>query len=304
MLNAVVSVRPVAVQSDGAALQRRLAHFNARRIAPGTPDDDWRATQAADQRLCQEEAAFLESLRVAVLPQAAGAPLQVETFLQWFEALQTTAPGQHDALFDWLADDATLPQMRWFLQQEAAGEAGFDDLVALTQLRLPLRPKLEMARNFWDEMGRGRRDGMHGPMLAELITDLGLAPQIDSTVAESLALANALLGLALNRRYVWHAVGALGAVELTAPGRVARVAAGLKRLGCSARQRRYFDLHSAIDVRHSRDWNAEVIAPLVAEDARRARWIAEGALMRLLCGARCFERYRQELWTRHAAIGS
>ncbi len=27
--------------------------------------------------------------------------------------------------------------------------------MALTQVRFPVRPKLEMARNYWDEMGRG-----------------------------------------------------------------------------------------------------------------------------------------------------
>jgi hypothetical protein len=49
-------------------------------------------------------------------------------------------------------------------------------------------------------------------------------------------------------------------------------------------------------VKHSIAWNAEAIAPAVAEDPRRARAIAEGAVIRLTCGARCFERYRRELW--------
>ena len=57
-----------------------------------------------------------------------------------------------------------------------------------------------------------------------------------------------------------------------------------------------FDLHATLDVKHSIAWIAEAIAPAVAEDPRRARAIAEGALIRLTCGARCFERYRQELW--------
>jgi hypothetical protein len=38
-----------------------------------------------------------------------------------------------------------------------------------------------------------------------------------------------------------------------------------------------------------------VIAPLVAREPRAAAAIAEGALMRLQAGARCFERYRREL---------
>jgi hypothetical protein len=51
-----------------------------------------------------------------------------------------------------------------------------------------------------------------------------------------------------------------------------------------------------LDVKHSEAWNAEAIAPLVAEDPRRATALAEGALIRLKCGARCFERYRHMLW--------
>src|SRR3546814_3458012 len=52
---------------------------------------------------------------------------------------------------------------------------------------------------------------------------------------------------------------------------------------------------------HSEAWNREAIGPLVAEDERRARAIAEGALIRLRCGARCFERYRSILWQTNEA---
>ena len=38
-----------------------------------------------------------------------------------------------------------------------------------------------------------------------------------------------------------------------------------------------------------------VCEPLVSENPAVAVAIAEGALMRLECGARCFERYRSEL---------
>jgi hypothetical protein len=39
----------------------------------------------------------------------------------------------------------------------------------------------------------------------------------------------------------------------------------------------------------------EIIAPLVEADPSCAQSIAEGALMRLACGARCFDRYSQAL---------
>ena len=138
--------------------------------------------------------------------------------------------------------------------------------------------------------------GMHGPMLSRLVDVLELTPSIGSTVNESLALANAMTAMATRRDYAWHALGALGVIELTAPGRSAAIAVGLKRLGVAAKDRLYFELHATLDVKHSQAWNAEAILPAVRESPQRATAIAEGALMRLTCGARCFERYRRELW--------
>ena len=66
--------------------------------------------------------------------EAANAPSDPCAFMAWFEQLCETGPGQRDPLFPWLASTASLAEMRWFLTQEAAGEAGFDDLVALTQI--------------------------------------------------------------------------------------------------------------------------------------------------------------------------
>ena len=104
-----------------------------------------------------------------------------------------------------------------------------------------------------------------------------------------------MAGLACHRHLAFQCIGALGVIELTAPGRAAMVAAGLKRLGVQPDDRHYFDLHAVLDVRHSAAWNAEVIVPLIEEDPRRAPAIAEGALMRLECGAACFRSYRDHL---------
>src|SRR3546814_18110550 len=97
--------------------------------------------------------------------------------------------------------------------------------------------------------------------------------------------------MATGRREVSQSIGALGVIEMTAPGRSAMVAKGLRRIGLSDRERRYFDLHAVLDIKHSEAWTRAVIAPLIAEDPRRARPIAEGALIRLPCGAACFGRY-------------
>jgi Iron-containing redox enzyme len=277
-------------------IQRALGSFNEWRLLAMLPDEMTPARSRQARRMQHVEARFVEAERAKVRALAGECPPEPELFLAWFESLEQSGPGQHDVLFDWLANVASREEMRWFLSQEIAGEAGFDDLVAMTQIKMPARVKLELARNYWDEMGQGHGSGMHGPMLSRLAEELGIAnAERGNVVWESIALGNLLIALAADRRYAFHAIGALGAIELTAPGRALKVNAGLKRLGVGGEARRYFALHSTLDVKHSVGWNAEVIRPLVTANPTVARAIAEGALMRLSAGERCFRRYRQEL---------
>jgi hypothetical protein len=271
-----------------ARRQQRLTRFNRDRLAPGLGESDHRNQRS----LLAEETAFIAASRQAVAPLMADVPRNPNAFLHWFESLREWGPGQGDLLFSWLAEKADYNQMRWFLTQELAGEAGFDDLVAMAQVKMPTRAKLEMARNYWDEMGRGDERGMHGPMLTRLAEHFEIAVDLALIVPEALALGNMMVALAFNRRFAFHAVGALGAIELTAPTRAVFVAAGLERLGVPPKARNYFALHATLDVKHSESWNREVIRDLVVGDARRAAALAEGALLRLWCGARCFDRYR------------
>ena len=281
-------------------LHRALAKFNRARMTPLRSAPDWASSLQSEYQMRRIEHEYVQSEALALRSWAGEAPSDPEQFVEWFEALTRVGPGQHDPLFPWLAEQATLEELRWFLRQEMAGEAGFDDLLALTQLKLPVRAKLELARNFWDEMGQGNEGGMHGPMLERLGKALELEPPDDDIVWESLALSNLMVALAANRHYAYQSIGALGVIELTAPGRAAHVNRGLKRLGIAGDARRYYALHATLDVKHSQAWNREVVKPLVVDDPRVARLIAEGALMRLMAGARCFERYRRELLVHQA----
>lgn len=279
---------------DDGQLHRELQALNELRLRPELDHPEWTEVLAIETRRRLLEDSFLTTCRAAEAARATQAPTGADEFVAWFAALRQNGPGQHDPLFPYLEHEASLDELRWFLRQEVAGEAGFDDLVALTQLRMPEQAKLELARNYWDEMGRGNASAMHGPMLARLADALELDRSVEP-VAEATALGNLMAGLAFNRRYAFHAVGALGVIELTAPDRTHCVNLGLKRLGIHARHRQYYALHSTLDIAHSRTWNREVIGPLVAEDPSRAVAIAEGALMRLRAGERCFIRYRREL---------
>jgi hypothetical protein len=277
-----------------AEFQAALAHHNSLQLCPALPEEGQPDDLSREHEVARAEIEFIEAQRKEIAPLTSDIPSDPDGFIAWFEQLKETGPGQGDPLFPWLAETATVEQMKWFLLQEVAGEAGFDDLLAMTQVKMPVQAKLEMARNFWDEMGRGREKGMHGPMLERLAGYFELSPTPETVVPESLALGNTMIALSRHRRYAYHSVGALGVIEMTAPTRAGYVNQGLRRLAIPAKKRHYFALHAILDVRHSEEWNREVIRPLVAEDPRRARAIGEGAVMRLWHGARSFERYRDK----------
>jgi len=288
-----------AASLDGPAFadfQIELAAANHRRLRPCLPSEQSAAEREAERQMAEAELQYLAAVRQEIAPLVSPIPSEVDEFIAWFEGLTLSGPGQGDPLFPWLATSASIGELRWFLTQEVAGEAGFEDLLAMTQVKMPKQAKLEMARNFWDEMGRGHAGGMHGPMLERLSSHLGVDPLPGTVVPESLALANAMVAMASHRCYAFHSIGAMGVIEMTAPWRAALVNEGLKRVGVPAKKRQYFAVHAVLDVRHSESWNREVLRPLVAEDPRRAKAIGEGAIIRLWHGARCFERYRKELF--------
>ncbi len=303
-MNPVQNPTPLRPElASPAAFHQRLARWNHRRLQPGVPYEGWADDVREDAEMILTEGAFIERLRKDAQPWLADLPSDPAGFVAWFEALKGRGPGEDDPLFPWLAEGADLEQMRWFLLQEVAGEAGFEDLVAMAQVKMPDRPKLELARNYWDEMGRGNAAGMHGPMLGRLADHLELRPRIEETVWPSLALGNVLVAFSTTRRYAYHALGALGVVELTAPWRAAHVAAGLKRLGVGP-DRKYYALHATLDVEHSRTWNEEVLTPLAESHPECIRSLAEGAVMRLMAGAACYEAYREHLWGPQARLRS
>jgi len=284
-----------AAELQGPAFERfqiELAKYNSRHLRPAFATDAWRDELDEYATVTRAEGESTEAVRREIAPLVADVPSGVDDFIDWFEELKATGPGQGDPLFPWLAETASQDDMLWFLTQEVAGEAGFDDLLALTQVKMPITAKLEMARNYWDEMGRGRETAMHGPLLERLASYLEIHAEPDRVVPESLALGNAMLALARSRRYCFQSIGALGVIEMTAPTRAGFVDAGLKRLRIPTKKRLYFTLHAVLDIKHSECWNREVLRSLVGENPRCAQAIGEGAIIRLWHGTRCFERYR------------
>jgi hypothetical protein len=275
-------------------LHRRLAEFNRLRLAPALDVTNWVQELRQEAELRMVEGHFIEAERAQVREAASRAPSQPSDFVGWLDSLREAATAQSNPFFQWLAERATHSEMSWFLAQELAGGDGLEDLLALVQVKQPWRAKIEMARNYWDEMGQGNATATGARLLEQLGYDL----HMDSTQLpawESLARSNLMLGLATNRRYAFQALGALAILEMTTATPSAHLNAGLRRLGFSGASCGYFEAREKLSPLRSHAWNQGVILPLVAQDSRSASAIAEGALMRLVADARCLRCYRRAL---------
>ena len=110
----------LAADIDGpgfARFQRELTRYNRHRLEPSLPYAAWRGHLRDEGRVAEAEGDFVEAVRQEIVPLVRDIPLDVDPFIAWFERLRETGPGQGDPLFPWLAVQASLEQMKWFIEQ-------------------------------------------------------------------------------------------------------------------------------------------------------------------------------------------
>jgi hypothetical protein len=192
-------------------------------------------------------------------------------------------------VYRWLAEDASYDEAVAFLALEGGPDGGFDDLVAACQIGLEGEPKLELARNYWDEMGNGAPDRVHTELHRKLAVALDL-PRVARQDQPVEALARAALGslLATNRWLQPEMVGALGLLELQAGPRCRKVVAALHRLDAPEGAFDFYREHAEVDPRHGKDWVDKAVGPL-ARDPRWAAGMVRGARWRSLVNAAFFD---------------
>ena len=192
-------------------------------------------------------------------------------------------------VYDWLAEEATIDELVAYLALEGGPDADFDDLVAICQVGLSGGPKMELARNYWDEMGRGDPARVHTELHRDLCVavDLPAVPRVEQPVS---ALRRTALGniLATNRALQPELVGALGLLELQAGPRCRRVVAAMRRLGLGRDASEFYVEHAEADPRHGKEWLAHVVAPLAADPAWGPRMVT-GARWRSIVNAAFFD---------------
>lgn len=193
-------------------------------------------------------------------------------------------------VYRWIEHDAELADLTRFVALEGGPDAGFDDLVALAQIGVRGDPKLALAENYWDEMGRGTLDLVHTHLHDRLVSAVEL-PVVERTDLPVGALERSALSgaLATDRSRQPELLGALGLIELQAGPRCRCVVRAMERLGAPGGALPFYLEHAETDPRHGKDWVDRVVEPLSAEDPTNARRIVDGALWRHHANARFFD---------------
>ncbi|MDP9496949.1 MAG: iron-containing redox enzyme family protein [Actinomycetota bacterium] len=200
------------------------------------------------------------------------------------------------AAYRWLAKQAGWSEVVDFLALEGGPDGGFDDLVAVCQVGLRGSAKLELGKNYWDEMGQGDAAGVHTVLHDDLVAAVDM-PRIPREEQPVEALERAALAglLATNRWLQPEMIGALGLLELQAGPRCRLVLQAFDRLGAPQGAYPFYVEHAEVDPIHGKDWMEKAVVPLVAERPEWGPRIVKGAWWRSTINLRFFESLRAQL---------
>ena len=206
------------------------------------------------------------------------------------------------AAYRWLAKEATYAEMVDFLALEGGPDGGFDDLVAVCQVGLSGSAKLELGKNYWDEMGQGDAAGVHTVLHQQMAAALDM-PHVPRAVQPIEALERAALGglLATNRWLQPEMLGALGLLELQAGPRCRLVLRAFDRVGAPAAAYPFYVEHADVDPVHGKDWMDKAIVPTVAAQPAWGPRIVKGAWWRSSLNLSFFAALHDELAAQRTA---
>jgi hypothetical protein len=189
-------------------------------------------------------------------------------------------------VYKWVGRTASWEDIVTFLTLEGGPDAGFDDLVAACQIGLAGRAKMELAVNYWDEMGNGDPDAVHTTVHQRLAEAIEM-PTLPLTGQPTSALARNAFGglLATNRWLQPEMLGALGLIELQAGPRCRLVLQGFDRCHAPRAAYPFYEVHAEVDPRHGKDWLDNAITPTVADRPEWSPRIVRGAHWRSVVNA-------------------
>jgi heme oxygenase-like protein len=174
------------------------------------------------------------------------------------------------SLSTFLRREATLDQVLEYLRERSIQQLKESDPQSFVLPRITGAAKVALAELQYDEYGAGDPARLHQHLYAEALAAAGLDPAygayIDEVSSVSLASANLMSLLCLNRRLRGAALGHFAAFEASSSVPSRRVAAAIERVGLGPVVAAYFHEHVEADAVHEQVALREICVALVAEE--------------------------------------
>jgi hypothetical protein len=264
-------------------------------LAPGEPTAEGSVVLHEISRLLEAATAAKEDsyLSAAAL---AGIPTSPAEYVSWLKNLAKTHPVyKHPYYHEFIRDRAGRDDLRRHMILESVLDSRFDDLLALMQVGTAGVAKMEIAGNFWDEMGNGRHEEVHSTLFDQIfqVFEVTKTELDEALTATALLTGNLAVMLCRYRHRYPEAVGYLGMTEWLVPDRFVQAVHAWERLGLPEVGIVYHRLHITVDAQHAAGWFHNVVAPAATSAAMRLG-IARGTLWRLNSSARYLDQRMAE----------
>ncbi|MBC3502171.1 iron-containing redox enzyme family protein [Pseudomonas sp. SWRI59] len=228
----------------------------------------------------------------------AGLPKVKAEFINWYLVMERRMNSDIRFFIEFLRRKASLEQIAYYICMEELVDGAFDDLMAMVQLGMPLKPKMVAAENYWDEMGGGNAAAVHTVMFKDssiFMRDILRQANItaEQPTLECLMNGNVLLMWALRREYNVRLIGAIGIIEGSAPVRFRATTEALERLQVPKKVIAYHQSHISIDTRHSNAWLEVVLDYYAGSGEEVVRELALGVSIRYNVALRYYHHMYQ-----------
>jgi len=228
----------------------------------------------------------------------AGLPKLKGDFISWYLVMERRMNSDIRFFIEYLRREASLEQVAYYICMEELVDGSFDDLMAIVQIGMPIKPKMVAAENYWDEMGNGNPDAVHTKMFKDssvFMRDVLRQVNISAKhpTLECLMNGNVLLMWALRREFNTRLIGAIGLVEGSAPVRFRATTEALKRLRLPDQVIDYHQSHISIDTCHSNAWLEVVLDYYAGCGEHVVRELALGVSIRYNVALRYYKHMYQ-----------
>lgn len=226
-------------------------------------------------------------------------PLQVE------KALHKHSVYDHP-LFDYLQTTATEDELKQFILSESILNLEFFDYLALSIIGVSNKAKAEIARNLWDEAGRGKVEKFHTVLFNKFMDDLELHYDrqhiIENMAWEGVAGINLFNYLSMYSFNKMKYFGMLAATEMLDPLHYGKLIQGIKRLYKNEKiDFSYYTEHESIDIEHAKGWLANVVIPELAIKPEKTQEFWLGFYMRLNSAKQYYDFFLNQFQMKRAA---